>query len=57
MHVDLVKNNWYMARQILVERIEVDDHRAKWDGDYLFATEAHEESDCPFKDSKEVEMR
>lgn len=56
MHVDLIINSWCCAKQNLVERVEVDDPRAKWTGDYLFASEPHEEDECPFKENRTIEM-
>jgi hypothetical protein len=56
-HVDLVENHWLTGVQTLHERIAPDDPKAKWRGDYLFATEPHTDEDCPFRDATSLLMK
>lgn len=56
MHVDIVRNHWLSGYQELQRRVDPDDPAAKYDGDYVFATEPHREEDCPFKDSDRLYM-
>ena len=72
LHVDIVKNEWLIARQIRVGvvRVEVLDDRYEHlrethlqelanrngGGSYVFDTDPHSDQDCPFRDNNSLPM-